>query len=286
MQNVPAGMPPGGLGGWPTPPVAPNDAKSVVSMVLGIVCLLGTFCWLGAPLGVPAIVLGALAHRDIRRSGGMVGGGGMATAGIVMGSVGSLVFACWGVFLIFAMWKARALAPAMAPAPVAGPGLGPAPAPTAVTAPTSLVPPGGWGRIHVTVLHPSAARTLRAQLADEARAAKAAGESVLVESVGPGCRACVEIARAMPEPELQAALAGVRLVHVDVEEFGLEASTMHLDTPSLPWFYLVDMHGAPRDGVSADEWDDNDADAIAPVLDAFVKGRLQGRRQTWGGTPL
>jgi hypothetical protein len=60
-----------------------------------------------------------------------------------------------------------------------------------------------------------------------------------------------------------------------------------MSEPALPWFYLVDAHGDPRDGVSADEWDDNDAASIAPVLDAFLHGRLRSRRKAWrGGTSL
>jgi hypothetical protein len=264
---------------WHARPIPPNDAKAIAALVLGILCLVGTFCWLGVPLGVPAVILGALAHRDIRRSDGMLGGSGMATAGIVMGSLGSLVFACWIAFMAFAFFRATTATPAVPPVAVAPT------APAATTSP-ALVPPGGWGRIHVVALHPSASQTLRAQLADEARAAKTAGESVLVETIASSCAACVEIARAMPEPELQAALSSVRVVHVDVDEFGLEAASLHLHTPALPWFYLVDMHGDPRDGVSADEWDDNDADEIAPVLQAFVLRKLPARRHPWGGTPL
>ena len=50
------------------------------------------------------------------------------------------------------------------------------------------------------------------------------------------------------------------------------SSALHLSTPGLPWFYLVDTRGDPRDGISADEWDDNDASEIAPVLESFLKG--------------
>ena len=265
---------------WHIRPVPPTDAKAIVSLVLGILSLLGTMCWLGAPLGIPAIILGTLAIRDIRRSDGMAGGTGLATAGVVMGSLGSLVFACVVGFAIF-MWGKAGSVTVPGPSPVP-----PAALPTVVTAPP-LVPPGGWGHIHVVVLHPSSSQTLRAQLADEVRAGKTASETVLVETIAPSCPACVEIAREMPEPALQAVLASVRLVHVDVGEFDVEASSLHLSTPGLPWFYLVDIRGDPRDGISADEWDDNDADEIAPVLDAFLHGALHSRRQVWrGGTSL
>ena len=263
---------------WYPRPAPTTDAKAVAALVLGILSLVGTMCWLGAPLGVPAIILGALAIRDVRRSEGMTGGVGLATAGIVTGALGSVVFACFVGFVIFAALKGGTSS--LVPGPSPGP---PALTPVPTMAPP-LVPPGGWGRIHVVVLHPSAAHSLRAQLGDEVRAGKTSGESVLVETIGPSCAACVEIARAMPDPALQTALADVRVVHVDVAEFDVEASALHLTTPGLPWFYLVDSHGDPRDGISADEWDDNDAEDIAPVLEAFTQGKLKARRLPWHGS--
>jgi hypothetical protein len=265
---------------WHTQPVPPTDGKAIAALVLGILSLVGTMCWLGAPLGIPAIILGTLAIRDVRRSDGMTGGIGMATAGVVMGSLGSLLFACWVGFMIFTVAKAGSVT-------VPGPSPMPPTAPPTAATPPPLVPPGGWGHIHVVVVHPSSSQTLRAQLADEVRAGKTAGETVLVETIAPSCPACVEIAREMPDPALQVVLANVRLVHVDVAEFDVEASALHLSTPGLPWFYLVDTRGDPRDGIGADEWDDNDAAEIAPVLEAFLKGTLHARRQVWrGGTSL
>ncbi|HEY8039640.1 MAG TPA: DUF4190 domain-containing protein [Polyangiaceae bacterium] len=265
--------------GWPVGGPAPStDGKAVVALVLGILSLVGTFCWLGLPLGLPAIVFGVLASRDIRRSDGMAGGRGMAIAGIVLGSVGTTIFMAWVGFLVFAMVSSKSVASTPTPMPV----LPPTPAATA----TALTPPGGWGRIHVVELHPTTT-PLRTQLADEAKAAKSAGETVLVETTAPACSACVEIARSMRDPALQTALGSVRLVHLDVDEFGVEVATIRMSEPALPWFYLVDAHGDPRDGVSADEWDDNDAASIAPVLDAFLHGRLRSRRKAWrGGTSL
>ncbi len=258
---------------WAPRPAPTTDAKAIASLVLGLLCLMGTLCWMGAPLGVPAILLGALAHRDIRRSSGMTGGGGLATAGIAMGAVGSLVFATWIGFLVFAMTARSVTAPGPSPVPPSRPA-------GAATAP-ALVPPWGFGSLHVVDLHPEASRTLHALLAQEARAARTTGETVLVETVDKACDACAEIARAMPEPELQSALAHARVVRVPVDEFGLEAATLHLATPDLPWFYLVDTRGDPRDGLSADEWGDNDADEIAPVLEAFLGGTLRARKVPW-----
>ena len=108
-----------------------------------------------------------------------------------------------------------------------------------------------------------------------------------VETIGPSCTACDEITRAMPDPALQSLLANVRIVHVDIDEYDVMAATVGLNEPDQPWFYLVDAKGEARDGISADEWDDNDAANIAPVLDAFLHGRLRTRRKPWHhGTTL
>jgi hypothetical protein len=157
------------------------------------------------------------------------------------------------------------------------------PAPTATAA--STTPPGGWGRIHVVELHASST-PLRAQLGDQVKAASAAGETVLVETTSRSCVACAEIARAMRELDLQTTLASVRLVHVDVDELSGEIPSLGMKEAALPWFYLLDARGRARDAISADEWDDNEADEIAPVLEAFLEGKLRARRRAWRGTTL
>src|SRR5262245_25951062 len=64
------------------PVIAPVDHKSATTaFVLGILSLL--FC--GIFTGIPAIVLGRRARREIDASGGQLGGRGTATAGLVTG---------------------------------------------------------------------------------------------------------------------------------------------------------------------------------------------------------
>lgn len=270
------GPPPPPQGWHQGAPVQSTDTKAVIAMVLGILSLVTTFCYLGLPLGIPAIVFGALAHRDIRRSDGMSGGRGMATAGIVLGALGALVFVGWIGFLAFAVLGAKSAAAPAPPPPVFAPTV-------ATTAP--VTPPGGWGRIHVVDLHASTA-PLRSQLADEVKSGKTAGETVLVETTAAACAACTEIARAMRDPALQAVLGSVRLVRLDVREVGSELPALGMKEPALPWFYVIDAHGDVRDGISADEWDDNDAENVAPVLDAFLHGKLRSRRRPWRGATL
>ena len=64
-----------------------TSRKAIWSLMLGIgsfVCSIFT--------GIPAIILGALAVRDITRSRGRMAGNGLAIAGIVMGALGVILF--------------------------------------------------------------------------------------------------------------------------------------------------------------------------------------------------
>lgn len=58
-----------------------TSGLAVASLVLGIL-------WLGWTGSILAVIFGHVAHRDIKRSGGTVGGQGLATAGLVLGYIG------------------------------------------------------------------------------------------------------------------------------------------------------------------------------------------------------
>ena len=112
---------------------------------------------MGLSLGLPAIVLGALAHRDIRRSGGTASGGGLATAGIFLGAVGSVLFAGWVAVVVLALGAA--------PPPVSSPPNAP---------PATAVPAAATTPAVVLALH-SSGGPLRTQLVDQASAGAARG---------------------------------------------------------------------------------------------------------------
>ncbi len=72
-------------------PPAPSG-KATASLVLGIFSFL-----LSLFAGIPALVLGIIALRDVRESRGRVVGSGMAVAGIVLACVSTL---CWGGYFL------------------------------------------------------------------------------------------------------------------------------------------------------------------------------------------
>lgn len=88
VQPPAGGYPPPPPGGYP-PPAAPGgygavpeqNKKALWSMITGII---GLVCC-GIFAGIPALVLSSQAKKEIAASGGRQAGGGMATAGLVLG---------------------------------------------------------------------------------------------------------------------------------------------------------------------------------------------------------
>jgi hypothetical protein len=82
----------------------PTSGKATTSLVLGIVSLVAC----GLLLGIPAMIVGRQAKREIRESGGRLSGDGLATAGIVTGLIGTLwsILALVLVVLVFAFGAA------------------------------------------------------------------------------------------------------------------------------------------------------------------------------------
>jgi hypothetical protein len=127
MYGAPGGYgPPQGYGpppgytppgyGYPAPPGPPNQAPrtsglAVTSLVTGIcalVCGLGSWVccflvFLAAPaalvLAAISIPMGGVAISQIRRSGGTIGGNGMAIAGLICGVVALIPTVLWVVFI-------------------------------------------------------------------------------------------------------------------------------------------------------------------------------------------
>lgn len=77
--------------GYPVRPT--QNGKALWSMIAGIVSIV--FCVLGLFIGPAAIVLSVIGKREIVASQGRQTGAGMATAGLVTGIIGTVIWAAY-----------------------------------------------------------------------------------------------------------------------------------------------------------------------------------------------
>ncbi len=77
----------------------PTSGLAIASLVLGILALIPCMSWLIIPCAILAVALGSSARAAVRR--GEVGGGGMALAGVICGTI-SLCIIAVGI-LMFAL---------------------------------------------------------------------------------------------------------------------------------------------------------------------------------------
>ncbi|HEY9078371.1 MAG TPA: DUF4190 domain-containing protein [Anaerolineaceae bacterium] len=71
-------------------PSSPKSTKAIISLVAGI---LG---WTLLPIlgGIVAVITGHLAKKEIKESNQAIGGGGMATAGLILGYANVILLLC------------------------------------------------------------------------------------------------------------------------------------------------------------------------------------------------
>jgi hypothetical protein len=86
--------------GWVAPPRTPGQAYA--AMILGIV---GLFPICPVVLSIVGLILGIMAKNEIDRSGGQLGGRGIAMAGIVLSAVGIALYALFFI-AVFAIGDA------------------------------------------------------------------------------------------------------------------------------------------------------------------------------------
>ncbi|MFB7533224.1 DUF4190 domain-containing protein [Streptomyces sp. NPDC056178] len=92
------GYPGYGQTSWGGP--APANGLGIAAMVLGIIAVAGFCMWgLGVVLGVLALIFGIIGRGRVRRNEAT--NGGMALAGIILGSIGIVIS---GAFLALMIW--------------------------------------------------------------------------------------------------------------------------------------------------------------------------------------
>lgn len=234
-----------------------SDDRATAALILG---LLSITC-LGFLAGIPAIVIGAMSRKEIDRSQGALTGRGVAAGAIVTGLFGT------GLSLVVMMGLLGGLLEAAHP-------------PSPRTESPMRVPVAAGTRSYgsLEVVDLEADGVLAKQLTEVAKSSRGKGRTVILQTYVRSSRECAEVAAALPDPRMQRALANVTLVRVDIEAFEDELKAMRVDTESVPWFYKLDSNVLPSDAISADEWDANTAENMAPVLGDFARGILGGRR--------
>ncbi|MGO8991847.1 MAG: hypothetical protein ACLQVI_00860 [Polyangiaceae bacterium] len=213
------------------------------------------------------------------RNAGLAIGVALGIAGTMMAVVSAAAFVA-GVFFV-SHGASLHTRPLFTPSPESTTAWAPA-APSVPAAPMFV------GSIHVMDLDPTAQIGFHQQLAKEVRRATSAHQTVVVMTTAKWCQVCSEIQAALPDARMQAALANVDLIRVDIDDFDSELLSAGMLENTLPWFYKVDANLHPTDAISAGEWDENVPQNMAPVLKSFLDGTLGDRRDPLasGGTLL
>ena len=76
-----------------------TDGLAIAALVIGIISLVCSFFCLGVVLGPTAAIMGFISRQRISTSGGMLGGGALAVAGLVLGIIGFI--ASVGFFFLY-----------------------------------------------------------------------------------------------------------------------------------------------------------------------------------------
>lgn len=236
---------------------ARSDHRATGALVLGV---LSMTC-LGFLAGIPAIVLGAMSRKEIDRSQGALSGRGIAAGGIVTGLFGT------GISLIVLVTLLSGVIESVNP-------------PEPRTASPLRVPVAAGTRSYgsLDVVDLDTKTPLKGQITEIARVASLKSRTVMLQTYVRSSKECAEVAAALPDTRMQKALTNVTLVRVDVDAFEDELKDMRIVTESAPWFYKLDANAHATDAISADEWDANIPENMAPVLKDFAKGALGSRR--------
>ena len=72
-----------------------TDGLAIASLVIGILSLVCFFACLGIVLGPTAAIMGFISRQRIASSGGAIGGGTLATVGLILGIVGFVASVIW-----------------------------------------------------------------------------------------------------------------------------------------------------------------------------------------------
>jgi hypothetical protein len=275
----------------PHPPDSRLNATALLSVLVGV---FGTACFFWGLAGIGAVVLGIVAHGEIRRSEGKQHGKGLAVAGITLGVMHLLALAI-GIAAMLTLAARPSLfgragrpsgrSPSMAtPVPTPTPSAAPAPRRDGTLSREQETQTAVLGKL--TLVDPGAdVRTLKPLVIEEQGRADTAQQKLVVWVTATDCAPCTGVSVALSSKRMQEALAGVRLLRVDAADFHGELMRLGFPVDVMPGFALVGPDGAPVDYVNGGEWDADIPENIAPVLGGFIRGTYRTRRNPWRGPP-
>ncbi len=244
---------------------------------------------MGPTAGIPALILGIMAHREIARSDGKLGGENIGTIGASLGLFNLL--ATVGFFAAIFALSARSSHLSKGPISLSPPTL---PSPSPSSGPTSRTPPSeeepSLTRAeavrevdlgHVTLVQVNDLdHSLRMELANQQQKALASHQTLLLLDSFSECRPCMSLTAVLLDPRMQRALDRVRLVEVDGSLLGDELLELGVPRNQYPGLYLLSARTQrAEDGISGAEWDDDTPENISPVLSAFLHHRYLKRRK-------
>ncbi len=276
-------------------PRSPDSRLNATALLALLVGIFGTVCFFWGIGGIGAIVLGLVAMSEIKRSEGRQHGQGLAIAGVTLGALHlfALTLGLAAVF-VFSAHPPSFLSPTPHRVPYSSfppPHLPTTPSPP--PAPTSGERAGAFGREpatkttalgKITLVDPGAeVSTLTPLLDAQERVAASEHQKLVVWVTTTDCAPCTGVSVALGSRRMQEALAGVRLVRVDVADFHVELVKLGIPIDVMPGFALLASDGSPADYVNGGEWDADIPENIAPVLGSFVRGSYRARRNPWRG---
>ncbi len=227
----------------PPSPAAPwqDGAKTNGTSVFAFIASLSGFvCFLGVG-GALGVVLGLIARSEIARAEGREHGRALASAAIALGVL-NVCLAVIGVAVgITYLARPKSVSATRAAPTLTAPWSAPSAAPRPAK-PPSKAPPARASREAGSQLTTIGKITLadisgdlETELEHQRALAAAAGETLVLWLVVPGCKPCDGVAAALTSKEAQKALAKVRLVRVDRDDFQPELDRLGIPTEKNPW---------------------------------------------------
>jgi hypothetical protein len=128
-------------------------------------------------------------------------------------------------------------------------------------------------------------RSLSVTLEEQSELARRRRRTAVLWLVAADCDECNQMARQLELPVLQRTFRTSLLVRVDAEQFASELAELQILEAPLPGFGILSDDGTPVDFLHAGEWRAQGTDAMAPILETFVKRRPFRRRFPWRGGP-